>query len=360
MGSGKPLTPSLTVTEAGVVRRYRELPLKGAVLVKVGQWVRADDVIAQAESPGELVILRIPERLGIEAEAVSQGLKVRLGEEVARGQLLCEHRGLFGIFKSRFFAPLDGVVEVIQEATGHLGLRGAAQQVAVDAYVAGRIVEILPGRGAVVEARGAFVQGIFGVGGERRGVISVVTDRPDEVITERLLQGQALEGRILVGGRSIERQALELAVQQGVVGVVTGSIDDETLRGYLGFDLGVAITGDEAVFASLICTEGLGSLAMSDRTFNLLRRYAGCEASINGATQIRAGAMRPEVIISSKESEGAGGAKGESEAVELARELQVGSGVRLIRFPYFGELGTVEALAYYLHRIDTGDEARVF
>ena len=41
--------------------------------------------------------------------------------------------------------------------------------VEVDAYIDGMVTEILPGEGVVVEAEGAFIQGIFGVGGETCG-----------------------------------------------------------------------------------------------------------------------------------------------------------------------------------------------
>ena len=41
----------------------------------------------------------------------------------------------------------------------------------IGAYVRGTVLEVLEGEGVIVRARGAFVQGIFGVGGERQGEI---------------------------------------------------------------------------------------------------------------------------------------------------------------------------------------------
>lgn len=361
---GKPLTPSLTVTENGLVRRYRELPLKGEVLVRVGQVVRADEIVAKSESPGELKILRLPERLGIDPIAVMRGLKVQQGESVRRGQMLCEHKGLFGLFKSRYFSPSSGVIEVVQGATGHLALRGEAVPVDVNAYVAGRVVEVLPEKGAIIEARGVLVQGIFGVGGERQGRLSVLPLNTDEMITESILIGRDLKDAILVGGSSITTDALQLAVTNGAIGVITGSIDDETLRQYLGYDLGLAITGDEAVPATLIVTEGFGSLAMSHRTYDLLKKYDGRQASLNGATQIRAGAVRPELIIPDTTGEEAYATPSVDTEITVAddsllRELRLGSRVRLIRFPYFGLCGLVDEIPDKLQRLDTGAEARV-
>ncbi len=44
-------------------------------------------------------------------------------------------------------------------------------------------------------------------------------------------------------------------------------------------------------------TEGFGRMTMAKRTFELLRGSGGRKASVNGATQIRAGVMRPEIVI---------------------------------------------------------------
>lgn len=83
----------------------------------------------------------------------------------------------------------------------------------------------------------------------------------------------------------------------GVAGLVVGGIHDEDLRALLGYDLGVAITGTEQVGFTLILTEGFGTIPMAAKTFKLLVAHAGRQASISGATQIRAGVIRPEVIV---------------------------------------------------------------
>jgi len=59
----------------------------------------------------------------------------------------------------------------------------------------------------------------------------------------------------------------------------------------------VEATGTEQVGFTLILTEGFGSIPMAGKTFALLSAHAGQPASISGATQIRAGVIRPEIII---------------------------------------------------------------
>ena len=87
------------------------------------------------------------------------------------------------------------------------------------------------------------------------------------------------------------------AKEMGVAGLVVGGIHDKDLRALLGYDLGVAITGTEQVGFTLILTEGFGTIPMAAKTFSLLSAHAGQQASISGATQIRAGVIRPEIII---------------------------------------------------------------
>ena len=90
---------------------------------------------------------------------------------------------------------------------------------------------------------------------------------------------------------------IDKAREIGAVGIIGGGIRDSDLRDLLGYDLGVAITGTENIGLTVIVTEGFGPIAMARKTFGILSENNGKEASISGATQIRAGVLRPEIII---------------------------------------------------------------
>ncbi|RKZ00494.1 MAG: hypothetical protein DRQ04_06180, partial [Candidatus Hydrothermota bacterium] len=91
------------------------------------------------------------------------------------------------------------------------------------------------------------------------------------------------------------------------------------------------------------------------KTFELLVSLEGKKASINGATQIRAGVIRPEVIVPLGEDAEVKEERGE----ELKEGLIIGSQVRVIREPYFGMLGKVTALPPELKEIETEAKVRV-
>ena len=116
---------------------------------------------------------------------------------------------------------------------------------------------------------------------------------------------------------------------------------------------GVAITGSEKLGLTLIVTEGFGPIAMARRTFDLLKKHEGDVASISGATQIRAGVIRPEIIIPDS-----AGVCGESETPQELSLIE-GAAVRLIREPHFGALARVKALPAELTPIPTGARVRV-
>ncbi|MFH0931305.1 MAG: hypothetical protein V1890_05165 [Candidatus Zixiibacteriota bacterium] len=138
-------------------------------------------------------------------------------------------------------------------------------------------------------------------------------------------------------------------------GNCSGGFDDKDLREFLGYDLGVAITGSEELGITLVVTEGFGQINMAERTFDLLKSKQGKMACINGATQIRAGVIRPEVVIPYT---GDIHKKIESEAYENIG-LDIGSPIRVIRQPYFGRLGKVVNLPSPLQKLESESSARV-
>lgn len=344
-------TPGLRVTEYAVLRRERRLPLRGVVRVAVGDDVEPATVVARAELPGNVASVPLASRLSLDPAKVEAALTRAIGSAVARGEVVAETKGMFGLMRTTAESPVDGVLESVSATTGQLIVREPAIPVEVAAYVRGRVVEVLPDEGVVVEARGAFVQGIFGVGGETSGALRTLVEDPAEPLEPRHLRGE-LRGRVVVGGSHVSHETLSQAREAGVAAVVVGGFDDRDLVRLLGHDLGVAITGQENLGFTLVLTEGFGRVPMARRTFDLLRRHEGDVASVSGATQIRAGVLRPEIIVPRTS-----GAEGNDRGA--ATDLDVGALVRVIREPGFGRLARVAALPVELQPLETEALVRV-
>ncbi|MBM3313605.1 hypothetical protein FJY70_03310 [candidate division WOR-3 bacterium] len=345
-------TPGLKVTARTLVRKQRRLPLPGETLVEEGRKVTGDDIVARTALPGNVETVNVAGLLGVPPEDVPALMLKQSGETVAKDEVMALSKGLFGLFKSVVKAPVAGTVESISSITGQVILREPPEPVQVDAYLEGVVSEVIPREGVVVETEASFVQGIFGVGGEVRGVIRMIVDSPDVVVTASLIP-EDCKGQVLVGGSLVKYDAIERAVKLGAKAIVVGGIEDATLRSFLGYDIGVAITGSESKGLTLVATEGFGEMRMAQRTFDLLESLVGKMASVNGATQIRAGVIRPEVIVP---SDARGGEMKQSTA---EGGLALGMPVRIIRQPNFGKIGKVTGLPVELQPIETEAKARV-
>lgn len=347
-------TPGLTVTSRIVHRVRRQLPIPGEVLAKVGDRVSALDVVARTFMPGDITPVNVSNLLSLPPADVPECMLKKEGERIEVDEAMARTKGIFGLFKNTARAKVAGTIEAISNVTGQLMIRGEPEAVEVRAYLSGAVTEVLPGEGVVIEAEVTFIQGIFGIGGEAYGRIVMATSSHDQELTPDLIK-PVMKECIIVGGARMTSEAIDKAREVGAAAVVSGGMDDEDLRDFLGHDLGVAITGSEDVGITLIITEGFGDIAMARRTFDLLASREAADASVNGATQIRAGVMRPEILIP----------VGREAATQAAAEkafdgqLTAGRPVRIIRDPLFGRIGTVGELPPEPRVLESGSKARV-
>jgi len=347
-------TPGLTVAKNTTIRKHRLLPLRGEVLVREGQRVEPDTVVARAELPGAVHPVNVVGRLGIRPEEINDYMLKGQGERVERDEPLAETRPWIKLFKTVCRAPVSGTVESISTVTGQVLLREPPRRVELLAYISGRIVEVLPGEGAVVACRAALVQGIFGVAGECAGELRVPVEGPGDVLRPEALH-RSFADCVVVCGATISAALVEAARRAGVKALIAGGIPATELRTIVGREIGVAVTGSEQIGLTLVVTEGFGRIPMAANTFALLKGLEGRRASVNGATQIRAGVLRPEIIIPLGEDE-APQPPGEPPAASDG--LHQGDQVRVIRQPFFGHIGTVTELVPDLVEIETETRVR--
>ena len=347
-------TPGLKVLHHTKVEKNRRLPIKGEITKQVGDLLKPEDVVAKTDLPGNVQMLKVANVLNIGHADVPDVMLVGEGDKVNKGQMIAETEGFFGFFKSNVKSPIDGTVESISDVTGQIVMREAPIPVEVDAYMSGVVKEIIPDEGVIVEADAAFIQGIFGIGGESRGTMEILVENREQELTTDLLN-ESHKGKIVVGGSFVNLATYKKALSLQIAGIVVGGFNYYDLEEILGYTLGVAITGSEDLVTSLIVTEGFGNIRMGSRTFDLLHKENGKFVSINGATQIRAGVIRPEIVIPLQESEIP------ETSVHKSDDRGIGEGslVRIIRAPYFGKMGEVVSLPPELQQMESETMVRV-
>jgi hypothetical protein len=353
-------TPGLRLAEKIRIRKSRNLPLPGDVVVKKGDTVKSSDVVARTNLPGKVHSVNVVNRLAILPGDLRKYMLKKEGESVQKDELIAETRPFIKMFKSICLSPIAGNIESISDITGQVLLREPPKPVQISAYIDGKVVETVENEGVVIETYATFIQGIFGIGGETTGELQIVADSPDDIVKPEDLN-ETHKDKIIVCGSIIYYDAIKKALDIGVKGIVVGGIRDNDINELLGYDLGVAITGSEDINITLIITEGFGQIIMAQKTFGILKHREGSIASINGATQIRAGVVRPEIIIPYKETEKASEPIDQSESPENEESegISIGNTIRIIRTPHFGKIGRVKALPSELRTIETEAKARV-
>ena len=355
---GHSYTPGLTVTERTVIRKRRLLPIPGTVLVQAGDKVGSETVVARTELPGKVHALNAANLLGVAPDEIHEYLIKKTGEAVRRDEVVAENKPIIKWFKTEVRSPIDGTIDSISTVTGQVLLREPPRSLDLLGYIDGRVIEVHAKQGVTVETACTLIQGIFGIGGETWGELMMAADTPDEILAPAKLS-PSMKGKIVVGGAFLGADTMKRARECGVAALVIGGIHDKDLRELLGYDLGVAITGTERVGFTLVITEGFGTIPMAAKTFKLLQAHVGQKASISGATQIRAGVIRPEIIISRMGPAAVPPAVTREEEETGPTGLKIGDHVRIIRDPLFGRLGQVVALHPELTKIETESEVRV-
>ncbi len=347
-------TPGLKVLHETRVIKERRLPLKGDVLVSENTTVKPDDIVARTHLPGNVQMVNVANILNIDAADIADVMKKSDNDVIEKDEILAETPGLFGLFKSKVTSPIDGTMETYSSVTGQVILREPPIPVEKDAYISDKVQTLNTEEGVIVETDAAFIQGIFGIGGESRGNLITVGDSREAEITEAMLDS-SMKGKIVIGGSFIDLKTYRKALSLEIAGIVVGGFNYQDLEEILGYKLGVAITGSEDLVTSLVVTEGFGKIKMGHRTYDLLKSLQGKFASINGATQIRAGVIRPEIVIplSSKEI------KGDHKDINSSSGISEGSLVRVIRAPYFGAIGNVVSLPSNLQVMESETKVRV-
>lgn len=347
----KSYTPGLKVLKNTNVVKERLLPLKGKVHVDKKDTVESNTIVASTEIPGNVHMVNISNELNIDASQILNCMLINENDYVNKGQMIAQNKGIFGLFKSEVISPIDGQIINISNITGQVVISEKPLPINVNAYIPGEVLNIYEKEGVSINSLGTFVQGIIGIGGEQIGALKLLVKNPTDKITLSMITDD-LKGKIIICGSYIDHKIYQKSKDIGVKGIVCGGVDYDTISKILGYSLGVAITGTEDT-TTLILTEGFGEINMAERTFNLLKDNQNKIASINGATQIRAGVLRPEIFIA---------ANNDNQSKNFTEDdliISVGSIVRVIREPYFGKLGKITKLPYELVKMKSETKVRV-
>jgi hypothetical protein len=344
-------TPPLI--SGAVARIERRLPSAGEILVRQGQRVEPEEVVAKAFLPGTPVIVNLARALSIAPSMVERAMAREVGNKVAQNEVLARSSRIGG---RTCLSPISGKIEAVDSETGYVTISPDPVVYELQATVRGLVMEIISGQGVVIETPAAQVFGAFGIGHERSGVLQLqVTDPSEPIMPDKITAKSAYA--ILIGGSGITAAALRRAVKEQVRGVIVGGIEEAELRAFLGADsLGCWRTGNgswqfpiatagQSDELTLVVTEGFGTHSMSQPLFELLALHDRQEALIEGLTRLRGPMRRPRVVIplSSRTS---------GVQLEPPRPtLRPGATVRLLDSEHLGRTGQIRSVSNVPRRL---------
>src|SRR3989339_1935785 len=183
-------TPGLRITEKTKVASQRVLPLLGDVIVKKGDVLKAEDVVANTHLPGKVHAINAVNRLGIQPKDLREYMLKKEGDPVQKDEPIAETKPWVKMLKAILLSPITGTIETISTVTGQILLREPPKPIQVFAYIDGTVIEIMEKEGVVMETTATFIQSIFGVGGETVGELVIAVNKPGDVRSEERRVGK--------------------------------------------------------------------------------------------------------------------------------------------------------------------------
>lgn len=310
---------------------YKQVRLTqpGTVLVHTGQEVQVGDVIAEAVMPKEFQVFDVVNHLRIQPNRLDQHLKRLNGDPVSKGDLIAQKPGLI----TRIFrASQDGRIVSLRE--GRVTLAMGERKLQQKAPIAGTVVELIPGFGAVIGLTGSLIQGVWSNGLNASGRFSILEfDFNDPQQRGNLPD---LNEKVVFSGAITSPDRFRLLLAKNPAAMVIPSLMPALVKEAL--DSRVAIMSLNGFGDQEIDPVSMGLMKeMQDQEVFLLSDGVG---------------MSSELILPGEA--GKGGALFDEEVT-----LRVGSLVRLLGEPYLGSTGQVVELPERVERFASGLTTKV-
>jgi hypothetical protein len=162
------------------------------------------------------------------------------------------------------------------------------------AGIMGRVAEVHPDRGVLVDGAAALLSGVLGVGGTASGLLWFLPR--GESVAMAVLQ----PGCILVYPQRLPITLMQRAAQAGVAGIVASSASARELEGFARVDMTALLDGQAPLAPNpplpILFTEGIGDQQMDTVVLRFLTERTGQPAFLSGLCRPRRN-LRPELLM---------------------------------------------------------------
>jgi hypothetical protein len=316
------------------IKRERVLPVAGDVLVRRLQKVAPNDVIVVAPMAPEFLLIDIAQGLRVPQKKADELLQRRAGEKLVKGDVIA---GPVGVFKRVIRAPQAGQVRIAGE--GKVLFEVEAPTYELQAGMEGTVTNIIPERGAIIETRGALVQGIWGNGKITYGIIQPVSnDLLQELVPEQLNIG--FRGTIISAGFCRNPNVLETAGNIPIRGMILGSMSSALIP--------LAKSADFPI----MLVDGFGNKPMNRVAESILIANKDKNVALNAQVYDPFQGNYPEVIISQI-------TKSDPDLPPITDPLKAGKKVIIVNGLLSSRIGKIEEILPQKRVLPSGISTRV-
>ena len=271
-----PLTRFLPLTE---IERKRLLPVPARLLVRRGQSVTAEDVVAESLTQTRHLLLDAARALGISSKRAEAQITCKTNMSVSVGDILA---GPIGLARRVLRAPQNGKVVIIYDGKILLELEGLPERCL--AGLPGEVVELIPDAGAVIRTVGGLIQGAWGNGKLGSGKLAMPGGDQDRELSPGLLADIG-ENEIIAGGWIADPRVFAVAANLPIKGLIIGSLAPGLVELAWKADLPVLVV------------DGFGKSAMNSAAWRVLSGLVGNSMTINSTGWNRRSGERPEAVV---------------------------------------------------------------
>lgn len=234
----------------------------------------------------EPVIIKLSEQLGIRPQYIRSSMPKRKGDFITNGEILGAKN--LSRHEQIIHSPATGTITDVNTSRGTVTIQYIKKDLRLKACLNAKVSSVAKQRFIELEYEGTSIFGKIGFG--------KIVDGP-VVWNDKFVEADLKQGFIAVFPFALDRKQMEIVARNQVAGLIMPSMSEEDIVHLLGYELGVGITGGENLPFSIVLTDGFGNHNFPAILTNALKDCTGKHGVLFPTTQIRAGVVRPSLII---------------------------------------------------------------
>ncbi|MFO7659906.1 MAG: glutamate mutase L, partial [Candidatus Cloacimonadaceae bacterium] len=234
----------------------------------------------------EPYVINVSAKLGVSPAFIKGALRKHKGDFVTTDELLAVKS--WKKHDQILHSPVTGTLTEIDTKKGTVTIQYIRKDLKLQSCLQARVLHIAKNRFIELEYEGTTISGSIGFGKVEDGPV---------IWCDSFTETELKNGIIAVYPFALNREQLDIIARNKLAGIIVPSLQEEDIVHLLGYELGVGITGGEAIPFSIILTEGFGKLRFRPELAAALKDANGRHGVLIPHTQIRAGVVRPSLII---------------------------------------------------------------